>query len=91
MSETTWLGFAQIILPPAILVAVILFIIRVAINQMNQSINQLIQVINGRFDDANARTDDLQSAMTAMSNDLESKITANHEIWSRRLLQIMKI
>jgi peptidoglycan hydrolase CwlO-like protein len=74
MGETTRLGFAQIILPPAILVAVIFFIIRVAINQINQTIitnanqtnqtmNQLIQTINARFNDVNARIDDLKSKM----------------------------
>ena len=39
MNEISWLGFAQIILPPAILVAVTFFVVRVAINQMNQTIN----------------------------------------------------
>ena len=74
MGDTTWLGFAQIILPPAILVAVIFFIIRVAINQtnqtittnanqMNQTMNQLIQTMNGRFNDVNARIDDMKSKM----------------------------
>ena len=51
-----------------------IFLIRVAINQinqtittnanqMNQAINQLIQTINGRLNDVNARIDDLKSKM----------------------------